>query len=264
MWLDLPLHDRWPRHDPGPLLHCDCRRRPQQPDRGRISRQGRAALPRAGGQGGRGRRLRHRGADPAGVPPRHLRLGPCRAAGLADAAQRRTASRGLRARLLLPRDRGAHAVPGRQLPDAMAQRRAHVPRSSKSSPARRCCLPAHDGRVRRDQAGVRCGVLHAGGFGKPLAERLGEHPDGRKWQRRIAMSAWEIIRDSFDGRALPRLHAPDGDAHRGAAGAADVGLVRLVALLRPPALQLVRAEGRVGRTDRGADAADRNSTAARR
>jgi phytoene dehydrogenase-like protein len=36
------------------------------------------------------------------------------------------------------------------------------------------------------------------GFGKPLAERLGEHPDGRKWQRRIAMSAWEIIRDNFE------------------------------------------------------------------
>ena len=35
------------------------------------------------------------------------------------------------------------------------------------------------------------------GFGKALPERLGEHPQGRKWQRRIAMSAWEIIRDSF-------------------------------------------------------------------
>ena len=65
------------------------------------------------------------------------------------------------------------------------------------------------------------------GFGKPLAERLGEHPDGKKWQRRIAMSAWEIIRDNFDGRSLPRLHAVDGDADRGAAGAADVGPARL-------------------------------------
>jgi phytoene dehydrogenase-like protein len=36
------------------------------------------------------------------------------------------------------------------------------------------------------------------GFGKPINERLAEHPDGRKWQRRIAMSAWEIIRDNFE------------------------------------------------------------------
>lgn len=36
------------------------------------------------------------------------------------------------------------------------------------------------------------------GFGKPLADRLAEHPDGRLWQRRVAMSAWEIIRDNFE------------------------------------------------------------------
>jgi phytoene dehydrogenase-like protein len=36
------------------------------------------------------------------------------------------------------------------------------------------------------------------GFGKPLPERLNAHPDGKRWQRRIAMSAWEIIRDSFE------------------------------------------------------------------
>ena len=36
------------------------------------------------------------------------------------------------------------------------------------------------------------------GFGKPIHERLAEHPDGKKWQRRIAMSAWEIIRDNFE------------------------------------------------------------------
>jgi phytoene dehydrogenase-like protein len=36
------------------------------------------------------------------------------------------------------------------------------------------------------------------GLGKPLAEQLGTHPDGKKWQRRIAMSAWEIIRDNFE------------------------------------------------------------------
>jgi phytoene dehydrogenase-like protein len=36
------------------------------------------------------------------------------------------------------------------------------------------------------------------GFGKPINDRLSEHPDGRKWQRRVAMSAWEIIRDNFE------------------------------------------------------------------
>jgi len=36
------------------------------------------------------------------------------------------------------------------------------------------------------------------GFGKPINDRLTEHPDGRKWQRRVAMSAWEIIRDNFE------------------------------------------------------------------
>lgn len=36
------------------------------------------------------------------------------------------------------------------------------------------------------------------GFGKPLNQRLAEHPRGWLWQRRMAMSAWEIIRDSFE------------------------------------------------------------------
>jgi phytoene dehydrogenase-like protein len=36
------------------------------------------------------------------------------------------------------------------------------------------------------------------GFGKPINERLAEHPDGKKWLRRTAMSAWEIIRDNFE------------------------------------------------------------------
>jgi phytoene dehydrogenase-like protein len=36
------------------------------------------------------------------------------------------------------------------------------------------------------------------GFGKPLNERLAELPRGRLWQRRLAMSAWEIIRDTFE------------------------------------------------------------------
>ncbi len=36
------------------------------------------------------------------------------------------------------------------------------------------------------------------GFGKSLNERLAEHPHGKFWQRRIAMSYWEILRDNFE------------------------------------------------------------------
>ena len=36
------------------------------------------------------------------------------------------------------------------------------------------------------------------GFGKPLNDRLAEHPDSKIWQRRIALSAWDIIRDNFE------------------------------------------------------------------
>lgn len=36
------------------------------------------------------------------------------------------------------------------------------------------------------------------GFGKPLNERLSEIPRGKLWQRRLAMSAWEIIHDTFE------------------------------------------------------------------
>jgi phytoene dehydrogenase-like protein len=36
------------------------------------------------------------------------------------------------------------------------------------------------------------------GFGKPLNDRLAEVPDGHLWQRRAAMSQWEIIRDNFE------------------------------------------------------------------
>jgi phytoene dehydrogenase-like protein len=36
------------------------------------------------------------------------------------------------------------------------------------------------------------------GFGKPLNDRLAEQPRGKLWQRRLAMSAWEIIRDNFE------------------------------------------------------------------
>ena len=36
------------------------------------------------------------------------------------------------------------------------------------------------------------------GFGKPLNDRLAEVPEGHLWQRRAAMSQWEIIRDNFE------------------------------------------------------------------
>ncbi len=36
------------------------------------------------------------------------------------------------------------------------------------------------------------------GFGKPVNDRLAEHPQGKIWQRRLAMSAWDIIRENFE------------------------------------------------------------------
>ena len=36
------------------------------------------------------------------------------------------------------------------------------------------------------------------GFEKPLNDQLAAQPRGKLWQRRLAMSAWEIIRDTFD------------------------------------------------------------------
>ncbi|MBA0089124.1 MAG: NAD(P)/FAD-dependent oxidoreductase, partial [Acidobacteria bacterium Pan2503] len=36
------------------------------------------------------------------------------------------------------------------------------------------------------------------GFGKPLNDQLGQLPRGKLWQRRMAMSAWELIRDTFE------------------------------------------------------------------
>jgi phytoene dehydrogenase-like protein len=36
------------------------------------------------------------------------------------------------------------------------------------------------------------------GFVKPINEQLSNHPKGKFWQRRLAMSAWEILRDTFE------------------------------------------------------------------
>ena len=36
------------------------------------------------------------------------------------------------------------------------------------------------------------------GFGKSINDRLADHLYGKLWQRRLAMSAWEILRDTFE------------------------------------------------------------------
>ncbi len=36
------------------------------------------------------------------------------------------------------------------------------------------------------------------GFGKPLNDQLAQLPHGKLWQRRLAMSAWDIIQDTFE------------------------------------------------------------------
>jgi len=36
------------------------------------------------------------------------------------------------------------------------------------------------------------------GFGKPLNDQLAQIPHGKMWQRRLAMSAWDIIHDNFE------------------------------------------------------------------
>lgn len=36
------------------------------------------------------------------------------------------------------------------------------------------------------------------GFGKPLNDRLAEHPQGKQWQRRLTMSVWDIISETFE------------------------------------------------------------------
>lgn len=38
------------------------------------------------------------------------------------------------------------------------------------------------------------------GFGPPLDERLRQHPRGGVWRRRIALSAWDVIRREFESR----------------------------------------------------------------
>ena len=83
------------------------------------------------------------------------------------------------------------------------------------------------------------------GWGKPVNERLAEHPDGKQWLRRIAMSGWDIIRDNFEDdhcRSFMLWMAFRPWYRRN--GRCRDGLH--IAGPWPSALELVRAQGRVG------------------
>ena len=136
-------------------------RGPQQPGGGGLSRQGRLSLPGAGGPLGARRQCRHRGADAAGLPPRFLRHRARHPARQPDDAERRARARRLRARIHPSRDRLPRAVPRRQLADAVSRHRTHHRAVRQVLEEGRRRLPAHVRRIRRDQAAVRCGVLHA-------------------------------------------------------------------------------------------------------
>ena len=88
------------------------------------------------------------------------------------------------------------------------------------------------------------------GFGKAVNERLAEIPHGKLWQRRLAMSAWEIIRDNFEDDHCARLHAgvtvgkfAAGESHDRA---------RSLRHLPSAAPQPAASERRVRHVDRGA------------
>ena len=85
------------------------------------------------------------------------------------------------------------------------------------------------------------------GWGKPVNERLAEHPDGKRWLRRIAMSGWDIIRENFEDdhcrsfmlwMAFQTVVPPEWPMS---------GPARLFSRLWPSALELVRAEGWIRR-----------------
>jgi len=47
------------------------------------------------------------------------------------------------------------------------------------------------------------------GFGKSLSERLAEHPQGKLWQRRMAMSKWDVLHENFeDERTMVAMMPP--------------------------------------------------------
>jgi len=45
---------------------------------------------------------------------------------------------------------------------------------------------------------IAAGAFTPIGFGKPLNDQLAQVPNGKLWQRRLAMSAWDIIHDTFE------------------------------------------------------------------
>ena len=153
-FMGLKRHDRSFRHRRG-------RRRPQQPGRGGLSREGRLSLPGAGGALGARRQCRHRGVDAARLSPRFLRHRACHPARQPDDAERRAWARRLRARIHPSRDRLPRAVSRRQLAHAVPRHRTDRRAVRQVLQEGRRRLPAHDRRVRRDQAAVRCGVLYA-------------------------------------------------------------------------------------------------------
>jgi phytoene dehydrogenase-like protein len=47
------------------------------------------------------------------------------------------------------------------------------------------------------------------GFGETLSERLAKHPHGKLWQRRLAMSKWEVLHENFeDERTIVAMMPP--------------------------------------------------------
>ena len=97
------------------------------------------------------------------------------------------------------------------------------------------------------------------GLGKPVNERLAEHPDGKQWLRRIAMSGWDIIRDNFEDDHCRSFMLWMAFQTVVAAGMADVGTACIFAGPWPSALELVRAQGRVGDVLGRARPADRSA-----
>ena len=120
-------------------------------------------------------------------------------------------------------------------------------------------VPAHDRRLRRGQADLRRRLLHA--------DRLGQAGQRapRRTSRRQAVAAPHCDVGlgyhprQFRGRSLPLVHAVDGVPDRGTAGMADVGTACIFAGPWPSALELVRAQGRVGDVLGRARPADRSA-----
>ena len=98
------------------------------------------------------------------------------------------------------------------------------------------------------------------GFGKPINERLAEHPDGKKWLRRrspcragrsSATISRTIIAAAFMmWMAFQTVVPPEWPMS---------GRLAYSLVYGPPALELVRAEGRLGRVLGRAGAADRGA-----